>query len=170
MGFFGESQGFSTAVVNAHIRKVLDTFAAIPDKSKVDRVAMGYLGPDSQVAKSFAIKLRTNEPFSRFPLAHTKVRGHATALLVSRRNEGDHRSLSMLARTMPNASAVLLMARLRRPQLNDRLKHTEFVTFLEKKWGCVGRILQLPSCLLIGFHFGSTTSSAFMKGSTCVCV
>ena len=134
LGFYGEAQGFSSADVNAHISSVFAEFDAIPDKACVHKVALGYLAEGTSTRQSLLLKVSLGAQLARFPKTFVKVRGHAISLLVSRRNEGDHRSMNMLAIDTPNVSGQLLMARLRRPQLDRLLTHNTFVTFLSKHW------------------------------------
>ena len=100
-GFFGEFAGFSSAVVVAHMRKCLRMFAEA-DKSTLDRVTMSYLGDDASHLQSFLLKIQTGRPLLHFRNAWMFVRGHAMALLVSRRNEGDHRNLTLETRSTHN--------------------------------------------------------------------
>ena len=105
----------------------------------VDRVTASYLGPESLVLDSFKLKLLTNRPLSDFRDAYMHVRGHATALLCSRRNEGDHRNLKLEARLAYNISGPLLMARLRNGQTTDNMNAADFVTLAGKLWNSRGK-------------------------------
>ena len=62
------------------------------------------------------------------------VRGHATALLSSHRNEGDHRNLRLDSRSTYNISAPLLMARLRHEQTQEYMQMASFIAFASKHW------------------------------------
>ena len=68
-----------------------------------------------------------------------KVQGHASSLLCSRRNEGDHRSIKMEARLTPNISGPWLSVRLRREQTRELTCECSFVILGEKWWGRRGR-------------------------------
>ena len=109
------------AVVNAHISRARAEYESIADKRLVHGVAVGYLGSDSAVSDPFCAEVHTHVPLRRFPRALAKARGHALSLLVSRRHEGDHRSMHMLARSSPNVPGALLMARLRYPKVERLL-------------------------------------------------
>ena len=128
LGFFGEAHGHSIAEVNRHMSRAIAKHAALP-ADMVDRVTVSYLGPESLVLDSFKCKLLTNRPLCDFRNAYMHVRGHATALLCSRRNEGDHRNLKLEARLAYNISGPLLMARLRNGQTIDNMNAADFVTF-----------------------------------------
>ena len=88
-------------VVVAHMQKCLRMFAAA-DTSSLDRVTMSYLGDDAPHLQSFLLKMQTGWPLLHFHNAWMFVRGHAMALIVSRRNEGDHRNLTLETRSTHN--------------------------------------------------------------------
>ena len=139
LGFYGEEQGFSSVVVNQFIQQVMDGYAALADKRNVHAVATKYLDPSGRHHASLSLKLRTNVPLLRLRETFLAIRGHAAALLVSRRNEGDHRHLNMESRSTPNISAPLLMARTNFIQLEPFLAQSGFVTFGEKWWSKRGK-------------------------------
>ena len=133
LGIYGEQHGYSTAVVNLHIKRTFEKFDALGSRP-VDNVTLSYLGAESIVADSLRSKVSLNLPLRHFRETLMFVRGHATALLCSRRNEGDHRNLKLESRHTYNISAVLLMSRLRSGQTADDMDAASFVTFAGKAW------------------------------------
>ena len=83
--------------------------------------------------------MSTGLPLSQFATAFVSIRGHASALLVNRRNEGDHRSIHLSLRLTPNISPALVMARLRWQQTEQLLTSSSFVTFAAKLWSRRGK-------------------------------
>ena len=61
------------------------------------------------------------------------------ALLVSRRNEGDHRQIHQEHRSTPNITAQLLGARVRKEQVEPLTEHSSFVQFGEAFWSKRGK-------------------------------
>ena len=138
-GFWGEQVGYSTAVVNRFIQDTMDEYAKIENKLAVHRVARGYLAETSDVAITLMLKVTRGLPLVQFRYLYMKVRGHASSLICSRRNEGDHRNLKIISRPTTNVSAPLLMARLRAPDLAPQLKQGTFISFCAKHWPARGR-------------------------------
>ena len=134
LGFYGESQGYSSEEVNRFMSSVLDEYDRIVDKTQVHNLISEYMGPSSDIVASFRLKVQSGLPLQNFRNAFHAVRGHATSLVVSRRNEGDHRNMNLNLRTTPNASGPLMMARLRSPQVETLLKQSGFVVFAGKAW------------------------------------
>ena len=69
-----------------------------------------------------------------FRVAFLYVRGHAIALFVSRRNEGDHRNLKLDMRGAYNIGGPLVMSRLRHGQTAELMAQSAFVSFAGKTW------------------------------------
>ena len=132
VGFFGEFFGYSAAVVHRFMRKVMDEYDSILDKDTVHRVGRKYLDSSGEYRGAFELKVSTGLPLAKFPREFLTVRGHASALVANRRNEGDHRSMHLNLRLTPNVSPALLMARLRWNQTEDLLKLSSFVSFAGK--------------------------------------
>lgn len=80
------------------------------------------------------MKMKTGLPLSSFRETYMKIRGHASGLLVSRANEGDHRNMKSNTRFAPNVSAALIMARLRTLQCLESMKTCAFIVSASRNW------------------------------------
>ena len=120
-GFWGEQVGYSIAVVNRFIQDTMYEYAKIENKLAVHRVARGYLAETSDVALTLVLKVTRRLQLKELRYLYIKVRGHASSLICSRRNDGDHRHLKIISRPTSNVSSPLLMARLRAPDLAPQL-------------------------------------------------
>ena len=94
VGFFGEAQGYSIGVVNKFITSCIEEFQALAHPESVRPLVHDYLGPESPALQELQMKVRLGWSLDRFRYLYLKVQGHASALLVSRRNEGDHRTIN----------------------------------------------------------------------------
>ena len=120
LGFFGEENGYTPAIVNSCISKAFVMYDSIEDKSKAHRVAKLYLDKSSCHRKALELKIRSSLTLRDFKSTWVSLRGHSTALLVSRRQEGDHRTIHLNSKATSTISAPLVMARLRSEQLSQR--------------------------------------------------
>ena len=87
VGIFAERDGFSVERVNSIIQ-VFAKYDAVEDKATVPAVARRYLAADSEHAQTLRVKVSAGLPLSHFRCLYMKARGHASGLVVSRRNEG----------------------------------------------------------------------------------
>lgn len=132
-GFFGERFGYSTVVVAAHMKVCIQNMRGLA------KLVLGRLLLLTW-AMHLRIGIRSWQCWRRichcgiFWNTYIMVRGHASALRCSRRNEGDHRNIKLEVRSTFNISAPLVLSRLRSGQTTERMRKSAFVSLVEKLW------------------------------------
>ncbi len=170
--------GFDAAIVKAHLEKCFTEFDSVAGRSTHAPVSRGYLSIGSSIRADLALNVRCNLPPSRCRSLAFNTFGHASSLLCARRQEGDHRSIKVDIRSMPNSTPQHIMAFLRRRQTDELRNEASFVEFAASVWERKGRgsvphqLLEhrFPFWQATGWHFpakarrvyGSTVAEQFV--------